>query len=633
MMHSVPKSLHGATLGKAHQWVRSITDTREYALENPSGERISLSDLTNGSTEEVRVIGEVKQNPAHPAAFTGRSFGMNRHVNLTHILPEEVKPALVSSMVREQGLFGAVQSLSILMARPLKEFTPVSPMAEEILRAQFYDYEGTALPLRNPAPVGIGRSYGGRLLGEEIAAKDAAMQKYVKETIDSLDTVDVTKAEMENFVNNSLAPFLLAAEANRTAISYIRRYILPVAKDLGIRGNSLDREFQYMVKHMATDPADFYHGKEFAIVAHPAFLFPQFGAMALPVPAGKGDKKAIRLIDDLFSNAGNPPRFEGGTFLRRDSKAKKEEDQSVQFLGDYLIGGAKTGDPLDWTFVSDRMKKFDVLSVIRSVASRLGESPSYLGDDAGAFVSAYQEMRKKDRKAIAAAIGKNRPPSLFVMDLVGMRPRPVDWPDALVLSAMEILGKYRAGVKESDVLTLQFGKEFELAKVTFDYTAVGETKEVTIDFADMSASMNTALASFSTPVDPDDLLRAAIKASTPRTTVAEMKLTESDASMVDVMVEAVSLAITKHGYESDEEDIRFVTALMLMGVKEVRGASGIMETEGLARTFAGLAKESAKEDRAEINKAIEKLVAEEDSPAGAIVALLALKKAFKEGGP
>ena len=220
MMHSVPKTLHGATLGKAHQWVRSITDTREYALENPDGERISLADLTNGSTVEVRVIGEVKQNPAHPAAFTGRSFGMNRHVSLTHILPEEVKPALVSSMVREQGLFGAVQSLSILMARPLKEFVPTSPMADEILRARFYDSEGTALPLRNPAPAGLGRSYGGRLLGEEIAAKDAAMYKYVKETIESVDTIEVTEAEMQNFVNNSLAPFLLAAEANRRAITY-----------------------------------------------------------------------------------------------------------------------------------------------------------------------------------------------------------------------------------------------------------------------------------------------------------------------------------------------------------------------------------------------------------------------------
>ena len=148
------------------------------------------------------------QNPAHPAAFTGRTFGMNRHVNLTHILPEEVKPALVSSMVREQGLFGAVQSLSILMARPLKEFTPVSPMAEEILRARFYDFDDSGIALRNPAPIGLGRSYGGRLLGQENAMQDAALKKFVGEAIDNIDKIDVTVAEMDNFVNNCLTPFL-----------------------------------------------------------------------------------------------------------------------------------------------------------------------------------------------------------------------------------------------------------------------------------------------------------------------------------------------------------------------------------------------------------------------------------------
>ena len=634
MMHSVPKTLHGATLGKAHQWVRSITDTREYALENPDGERISLADLTNGSTVEVRVIGEVKQNPAHPAAFTGRSFGMNRHVSLTHILPEEVKPALVSSMVREQGLFGAVQSLSILMARPLKEFVPTSPMAEEILRARFYDYEGTALPLRNPAPAGLGRSYGGRLLGEEIAAKDAAMYKYVKETIESVDSIEVTEAEMQNFVNNSLAPFLLAAEANRRAISYIRRYILPVAKDLGIRGKSLNREFEYMVKHMATDPADFYHGKEFAIVAHPAFLFPQFGVMALPVPSGKSDSQAIRMIDDLFSNAGNPPRFEGGTFIRRDSKAKKEKEQTVQFLGDYLLGGAKTGDPLDWEFVKDRMKKFDLGSIIRSVAMRLGESTADLSGDSGAFVAAYQELKGKDRKAIMTAVSKERPPSLFVMDLLGMRPRPVDWPDALVLSAMEVLGKYRAGVKESDVLSIEFGQEFELEAVTFEAKdSSGTKKEVTLDFKDLATSGAAAMGKFGGTITLEELVQQALKSKQPTVEMKSLTLTQSDVSVTDMMVEAVSLAITKHGYESDEEDIRFVTALMLLGVKKVRGATGIMETDGIASTFAKLAKESANEDREAIRKAIDDLVKNEDSPAGAIVALLALKKAFKESGP
>ena len=133
----------------------------------------------------------------------------------------------------------------------------------------FYDFDDSGIALRNPTPIGLGRSYGGRLLGQEIAMQDNfALKKFVSEAIDNIDKIDVTVAEMDNFVNNCLTPFLLAAEANRRAISYIRQYILPAAKDYKIRGKNLQREFDYMSKHMATDPADFYYGKGCAIVAH-----------------------------------------------------------------------------------------------------------------------------------------------------------------------------------------------------------------------------------------------------------------------------------------------------------------------------------------------------------------------------
>lgn len=636
-MHNVPSNLRGATLGKAHQWVRSLTDTREYALENPAGKRISLGDLTNGSTTEVRIIGEVKKNPAHPAAFTGRSFGMNRHVNLTHILPEEVKPALVSAMVREHGLFGAVQSLSILMSRPLKDFVPSSPMAEEILRARFYDYEGTSLPLRNPAPIGFGRSYGGRLLGEEIATQDAALEKYVMEAMDSVDKISITAAEMNNFVNNSLTPFLLAAEANRRAITYIRREILPVAKDLGIRGNSLDREFQYMVKHMATDPADFYHGKEFAIIAHPAFLFPQFGPMALPPPSSASDKRAVALINDLFLNAGNAPRFEGGKFVRRDAESTAmsrslKDTFAVQFLGDYLVGGAKFGEPLDWNFIKGRMKKFDLGGIIRALAYHTGEAVAPLASDEGAFIEAFKGLKGKDRKAIAERVAETQPASLFVMDLHGMLPRPVDWPDALVLSAMEVLAKYRAGVSESDVLEIDFTSESEFKVVKFEYDHIGVKKEVEVNLAELDVvALSIHLTSvFGAGAEPTvfDVIAAAMKEAAPKLRVSELTLSGSEADLADIMSEAVSLAITKHGYESDEDDIRFVTALMIQGVRRVRGAQGFMKLDGIAGALADLAKEEGEADRQKVDAAIEKIIAEHDKPAGAYVALLALKRAF-----
>ena len=645
MMHSVPKSLHGATLGKAHQWVRSITDTREYALENPSGERISLADLTNGSTKEVRVVGEVKQNPAHPAAFTGRSFGMNRHVSLTHILPEEVKPALVSSMVREQGLFGAVQSLSILMARPLKEFVPTSPMAEEILRATFYDYQGSALPLRNPAPIGFGRSYGGRLLGEEIAYRDAAMDKYVKEAIDKTDKIDLTEGEMKNFLSNSFVPYMLAAEANRRAISYIRRFIVPAAEEFGVRGKSVKREFDYMVKHMATDPADFYHGKEFAIVAHPGFLFPQFGPVVLPVPSSKSDKQALNRIDDLFLNAGNPPRFSGGTFARRESdwKGGKDEDPPVSFLSDYLVGGAKAGGPLDWEYVKDRMKKFDLGAIVRAFSSKImAEDNVAYASDEGEFVKAFQTLKTKDKKQILDKASDQQASTLFVMDLHGMRPRPSDWPDALVLSAMEVLSKHREGISGDMTLIDSFktGVGTRLTEpIEVDYTFNTEEKQVTVDFTrldDLQGELETLFA-----VDPKsggsipsapEVIALALKKSRPTDVLlSDAILSSANVSLGDIMAEAVSLAITKHGYESDADDIRFVTVLMIKAIEEMNSGSLTNELKGPERILAQIAKETSDKAAKGASEAIKELSGKSgESTASAYLALLAAYEAIEQ---
>ena len=647
MMHSVPKTLHGATLGKAHQWVRSITDTREYALENPDGERISLADLTNGSTKQVRVVGEVKKNPAHPAAFTGRSFGMNQHVNLTHILPEEVKPALVSSMVREQGLFGAVQSLSILLARPLKDFTPTSPMAEEILRSMFYDYKGGAVPLRNPAPVGFGRSYGGRILGEEIAARDAALMKYVEEAVDKTDSIDLTEGELNKFLKNSFVPYMLAAEANRRAISYIRRFILPAAKEFNVRGTALQREFDYMVKHMATDPAHFYHGKEFAIIAHPAFLFPQFGPVVLPVPVGdpkkkkedKATKYATDVIDDLFVNAGNPPRFDKGTFVRRESDYKRDDQYPVEFLGDYLVGGSKVGGVMDWQYVKDRMKKFDIGAIVRAFGTKIttGDRMAYASDESE-FIEAFKKLKNKDTKEILEKASEQQSAALFVMDLHGMRPRPTDWPDALVLSAMEVFSKNRAGMdgKMTLVEKLETSEKFDLMEpITVEVDEGGHTASIEVDFTkldELQGKLNAEWAPFIgiAPPQASTVIMEALKIATPKgTLITDATLSTSSISIGELMAEAVSLAVTKHGYESDEDDIRFVTALIIKAAQEMDTLSYVAEIKGPARAFAEVVKAASEEATTEATDAIAAFSAK-GNDANTYLGLLALKEAIEK---
>ena len=147
-----------------------------------------------------------------------------------------------------------------------------------------------------------------------------------------------------------------------------------------------------MVKDMATDPAHFYHGKEFAIIAHPAFLFPQFGPVVLPVPVGDLKKKkedeatkyATDVIDDLFVNGGNPPRFDKGTFVRRESDYKRDDKGSSSSLATtslWLQGGRRWRD---WQYViKDRMKKFDIGVIVRAFGTKTttGDRMAHASDE------------------------------------------------------------------------------------------------------------------------------------------------------------------------------------------------------------------------------------------------------------
>ena len=85
----------------------------------------------------------------------------------------------------------------------------------------------------------------------------------------------------ENFAQQVLAPYLITSTANVNALKYINEYLLPAMKEI-IRGSGaskdkklrkLDRQYRHIVDKLATDPRDFYMGSEFALVAHPGFLF------------------------------------------------------------------------------------------------------------------------------------------------------------------------------------------------------------------------------------------------------------------------------------------------------------------------------------------------------------------------
>ena len=210
-MHTVPGNLRGASLGAAHKWVRSQTSAGEYSLSDANGNKVSLTDLISGHVSEVQ-ISSTRNNPAHPAVFEPIDYGINTNVNLTHILPDEVTPAMVTSMVHNEGLFGAVQSLSMLLNREVTEESFMTPGAMAILSARTIADQpvlDSRLIRTNPDPIGFGRSRGGRLLGQEVAQMDMAMKKHVEQIVneqldDAKTTADI--ATIEKFVRDAFKP-------------------------------------------------------------------------------------------------------------------------------------------------------------------------------------------------------------------------------------------------------------------------------------------------------------------------------------------------------------------------------------------------------------------------------------------
>ena len=471
--------------------------------------------------------------------------------------------------------------------------------------------------------------------------------KYVEEAVKKTDSIDLTEGELDNFLKNSFVPYMLAAEANRRAISYIRRFILPAAKEFNVRGTALQREFDYMVKHMATDPAHFYHGKEFAIIAHPAFLFPQFGPVVLPVPVGDPKKKkedeatkyATDVIDDLFVNAGNPPRFDKGTFVRRESDYKRDDKYPVEFLGDYLVGGSKVGGVMDWQYVKDRMKKFDIGAIVRAFGTKIttGDRMAYASDESE-FIEAFKKLKDKDTKEILEKASEQQSAALFVMDLHGMKPRPTDWPDALVLSAMEVFSKNRAGMsgKMTLVEKLETDAKFDFMEpITVEVSEGGHTASIEVDFTkldELQGKLNAEWAPFigMAPPQASNVIMEALKIATPKgMLITDANLSTSSISIGELMAEAVSLAVTKHGYEADEDDIRFVTALIIKAAQEMDTLSYVAEIKGPARAFAEVVKAASEEATTEATDAIAAFSARGED-AGTYLGLLALKEAIEK---
>ena len=289
----------------------------DYTLRSIDGGSVTLSDIirNNPNPIEVEIItsgmGGVRSNPrgiSIPTDFSS-SPSFPRTGNFTMaLLPNRLDPQLVERMVAQEGLFAAVQTLTILLSeRSVAE--SISPTTAGLL------YAHSAIPRKNPS---VKTPFLGDAV-KEMVDSDIRITQYLAQQgldIEASDgiindakisaTYGLTRRMLDTFVDDVLAPFLAVAPANRGALREINKKIPQIktrssetkvetakragkkiagaltpaklkaaAKKAGFKTESdYAKAYAKLMELLPTRAEDFYHGREFGLLANPQCIYP-----------------------------------------------------------------------------------------------------------------------------------------------------------------------------------------------------------------------------------------------------------------------------------------------------------------------------------------------------------------------
>lgn len=248
-------------------------------------------------------------------------------------------------------------------------------------------------------------------------------------------TYDNSKDIFDNFAQKVLAPYLVTSAANVNALKYINEYILPSMRSLVSNSGKksaanlrkLDASYRALVKRLATDPKDFYMGKELALIAHPGFLFPRAGLVLFPMPTNLKDSTF-----KAFQQMQRPVEYdrESGSI-----KVVSGAEEHIKYL-DQAEQQQLSKKEFNTSRLTDR---------IYSILDRVSRSL----DTEDINKSAFNTLIAETQEAAALATEAERframedQQAFYFTDLPGIRPIPTNWPQQFVLSMMETLGRHK----------------------------------------------------------------------------------------------------------------------------------------------------------------------------------------------
>lgn len=414
---NIPSNLHGASLLKAHSWVKShVTRSNpggspDYKLSDASGNPMTLSDvIRNPNTDviiEVSTIDGARRNPASSLApIPDIEFDYPTKPrsgdHLKALLPSDLNPALVTRIVAEQGLIRGLHTLNRLSVEDAN-VKPVTPTTAALMQLN----EIRMNPGRTPFTKRTPEIYGSEKalaswLGDEFAAEYTKAEQF--STVNNAQIAakyGLNKHDIQKFAKEVLSDYLLAASSNRGLIRALIR------NNPSLKGNreSIAKLTQVFPCH----PQPFYDGVQRVFVAHPAFIYP---AYADTIVTQKGfSKTVINFISDYPQS------------ITLTGKLTRTHSKMDNYIGAVRQGGFKG--------MYNQFRKF----VMRVDADDSADVIDAEYDTQGYWRTVTERLSQSPEAAVKKA---NFKPLQYFTDLGGFYPSPPPkWPKHIVYSIMD----------------------------------------------------------------------------------------------------------------------------------------------------------------------------------------------------
>ena len=606
MRVTVPSSLSGGSLLDAHKWVKSKMarsnpgGTSDYKLADSIGNPMTLSDLVraNPATVEVEIISGrsgVRSNPSLPLPtdFTP-SPDFARGGNFSNqLLPRDLDPALVERMVAQEGIFGAVNTLTILLSKR-STADEISPATAGLL------YAYSAVPRKNPG----GKTPFLADAPKEMHDSEIMIHRYLEaHGIDEVEKqsvkigkakisakYDLTLARLEQFVKEVLAPFLAIASGNRGAIRTINKISAGFDSE---EKKDFANNFGKLMYLMPTKAEDFYAGREYGLIATTEFIYPIL-AQKLLTPKD---------VDTLLGIAKKFPNNldSTGKQLKLDKKGMK------------LIKNRVARIP-SWK---------NILAQIPGMAY-LAPSIAVQGDAAHAKAKLVKGKIPSDEQLISFIVAsinlemyrdaglRKDPPSkfIFMRDIGGYYPSPPKgWPPVLMYSIMdaflealpEIVDIRTVGVggakpEYDSKVSMQIlqGLTDKSTLVSDDYKEM-KYKDFKAELPNAPGLKETFLTALG--VDPTDASAASVDNEKfteyifthwrPAESHTLNTSTELGKSVIELLYDTLEIARGKYQYEPSNDDITFILIMLDYSIKTLfdSGATATALTSTLTSIF------------------------------------------------